>query len=81
MTVNSDGSDERIYVPENFAHGFITLEDNSEVYYLVTQFYNKEAEAGLRWNDPVFNIQWPTKIEEISEKDNNHTDFNLKNIL
>jgi len=70
-----------IYVPENFAHGFITLEDNSEVYYLVTQFYNKEAEAGLRWNDPTFNIKWPLEVKEISEKDNNHSDFNLKNII
>jgi len=69
-----------IYVPENFAHGFLTLEDNSEVYYLVTQFYNKEAEAGLRWNDPAFDIQWPTEVKEISEKDNSHANFNLKDI-
>ncbi len=70
-----------IYVPENFAHGFITLEDDSEVYYLVTQFYNKDAENGLRWNDPVFDINWPIQVTEISEKDNNHPDFNLNSIL
>jgi len=69
-----------IYVPENFAHGFLTLEDNSEVYYLVTQFYNKEAESGLRWNDPAFDIQWPIEVMEISDKDNRHANFNLKDI-
>jgi len=70
-----------IYVPENFAHGFLTLQDNSEVYYLVTQFYNKEAESGLRYNDPAFNIFWPDKINEISDKDSKHLNFDLKNIL
>lgn len=70
-----------IYVPENFAHGFLTLEDNSEVYYLVTQFYSKDHEGGLRYNDPAINIQWPIEISEVSDKDNNHPDFNLKNIL
>lgn len=70
-----------IYVPENFAHGFITLEDDTEVYYLVTQFYNKDAESGLRWNDPTFEIEWPLTVTEISEKDSNHPNFNLKNIL
>lgn len=70
-----------IYVPENFAHGFITLEDNSEVYYLVTQFYNKEYEAGLRWNDKSFDIEWPVEVIEISDKDSIHPDFNLANIL
>ena len=69
-----------IYVPENFAHGFLTLEDNSEVYYLVTQFYTKEAEVCLRWNDPAFDIQWPTEVKVISEKDKSHANFNLKDI-
>ncbi|RLD78110.1 MAG: dTDP-4-dehydrorhamnose 3,5-epimerase [Bacteroidetes bacterium] len=77
----TEGNHKMIYVPENFAHGFLTLEDNSEVYYLVTQFYNKNAEAGLRWNDPTFNIQWPNEVNEISQKDNDHPKFDLKNIL
>lgn len=77
----TEANHKMIYVPENFAHGFLTLEDNSEVYYLVTQFYNKDAEAGLRWNDPVFNIQWPIDIKEISKRDNDHPNFDLKNIL
>lgn len=70
-----------LYVPENFGHSFLTLEDNSEVYYLVTEFYNNEAEGGLRWNDPTFDIKWPIEIIGISEKDNNHPDFDIKNIL
>jgi dTDP-4-dehydrorhamnose 3,5-epimerase len=69
-----------IYVPENFANGFLTLEDNSEVYYLVTEFYNKEAESGIRWNDPAFNIKWPRAITEITEKDNGCANFNFKDI-
>lgn len=70
-----------LYVPENFAHGFITLKDNTEVYYLVTEFYNREAEDGIRWDDNEINIEWPIPIEEISERDKNHPDFDLKNIL
>jgi len=64
-----------LYAPDNFAHGFITLENNSEILYLVSQFYHPEAEAGLRWNDPQFSIQWPGEVQVISEKDKNRTDF------
>lgn len=77
----SEDNHKMIYVPENFAHGFLTLKDNSEVYYLVTQFYNKSKEAGVRWNDPAFSIDWPEEIQEISDKDSIHPDFDLKNIL
>jgi dTDP-4-dehydrorhamnose 3,5-epimerase len=77
----SEENHKMIYVPENFAHGFLTLKDNSEVYYLVTQFYNKSAEFGVRWDDPVFDIKWPTMINEISDKDAQHPNFDLKNIL
>lgn len=64
-----------LYVPENFAHGFQTLEDNTEVTYNVSQFYTPGAERGLRWNDPAFNIGWPEKVQVISDKDNNWPDF------
>jgi dTDP-4-dehydrorhamnose 3,5-epimerase len=66
-----------LYVPEKFAHGFITLKDHSEVTYLVTQFYTPGAEAGIRYNDPGFNIQWPVPVEVVSEKDLSHPDFDL----
>ena len=64
-----------IYVPKFFAHGFITLEENTEVLYQVSAFYNKENESGIRWNDPFFKLNWPTKNPIISEKDNNHINF------
>lgn len=66
-----------LYVPEDFAHGFITLEDDSEVTYLVTQFYTPGAEKGIRWNDPAFSIQWPFEPVIMTEKDKNHPHFTL----
>ena len=64
-----------VYVPENFAHGFITLENNSEVYYPVSQFYTPGAERGIRYNDPAFNIAWPVEAAMVSDKDRSHGDF------
>lgn len=64
-----------LYVPEGFAHGFITLEDNTDVTYQVTQFYTPGAERGYRWDDPAFNIQWPIEPVVISEKDRAHAPF------
>ena len=64
-----------LYVPEDFAHGFITLEDDSEISYLVTQFYTPGAERGIRWDDPLFNIEWPLAPVVISEKDRSHSDY------
>lgn len=65
-----------IYVPEGCAHGYLTLVDNTEIFYLVSQFYSAEAERGLRWNDPVFGIEWPI-IQDlvISEKDRRWPDW------
>ena len=62
-------------VPEGFAHGFLTLEDNTEAFYMVTEFYSPESERGIRWNDPRFNIEWPDQPLIISDKDQNHPDF------
>ena len=56
-------------IPEGFAHGFQSLDDNVEMLYLHTEFYNNESENALRYNDPKLNIQWPLEISEISEKD------------
>jgi dTDP-4-dehydrorhamnose 3,5-epimerase len=67
-----------MYVPKGFAHGFLTLEDNSEVFYLVSQFYSKEKERGIRWNDPYFNIDWPMQPQVISERDQMHADFSYQ---
>jgi len=64
-----------IYVPENFAHGFITLQDNTEVTYLVSEFYSPGSERGIRYNDPAFGIKWPIPVSVISEKDKNWQDY------
>jgi len=61
-----------LYVPEGFAHGFITLEDETDVTYQVTQNYTPIAERGYRWNDPSFNIKWPIEPTIISDKDQAH---------
>ena len=64
-----------LYVPEDFAHGFITLQDNTAVTYQVTQFYTPGAEGGIRWNDPALGINWPIPVEVISSKDENHPNY------
>lgn len=66
-----------LYVPENFAHGFQTLEDNSEATYQVSQFYTPGSERGIRWDDPAFSIDWPIEIQVISGKDKSWPDFKL----
>ena len=58
-----------LFVPANFAHGFQTLEDDTEVMYMVSGFYTPKCERGLRFNDPALNIQWPQPVEHVSDKD------------
>lgn len=65
-----------LFVPKEFAHGFITLEENTEAFYLVTEFYSPEHERGIRYNDPAFDIKWPIEPVVISDKDNSHPYFN-----
>jgi len=57
------------WIPEGFAHGFLTLEDDTVFFYKCTNLYNKESEGSIRWNDPDLNITWNTKDPLISEKD------------
>jgi dTDP-4-dehydrorhamnose 3,5-epimerase len=64
-----------VYVPEGFAHGFITLTE-CEVQYKCTNIYNKGAEGGIRWNDPTLNIQWGIDNPIVSEKDRVLPTFN-----
>lgn len=58
-----------LYIPNGFAHGFQTLEDNSELFYQMSEFFHSNLSNGIRWNDPILNIKWPLEITEISEKD------------
>jgi dTDP-4-dehydrorhamnose 3,5-epimerase len=64
-----------MYVPRGFAHGFLTLEENSEAVYLVSNMYAADRERGVRWNDPRFNIRWPANPEVVSDKDAKQRDF------
>lgn len=64
-----------LFVPRNFAHGFLTLTDNTEATYMVSQFYAPGSELGIRWNDPQFGIDWPVDVRVISEKDASWPDF------
>ena len=64
-----------LYVPERFAHGFITLTDNVEATYQVSQFYAPGSESGIRYNDPRFGIEWPREIAVISDKDKSVLDY------
>ena len=66
-----------LYVPEGFAHGFQTLEDDTEVFYQVSQFYSPQYERGVRYDDPSFAIKWPLEVRVISEKDKSWPDFAL----
>ncbi len=58
-----------IFIPEGCAHGFQTLEDNSEIIYFHSGDWDKKSESGVRWNDPVVGIKWPMSPTFISEKD------------
>jgi dTDP-4-dehydrorhamnose 3,5-epimerase len=64
-----------LYVPEGFAHGFLTLEDRTEVFYQISEFYAPNQARGFRWNDPAFQINWPAKIKVISDRDRDYPDF------
>ena len=64
-----------IYVPEGCAHGFLTLEEETEVFYQMSEFYNSESARGVRFDDPAFHITWPEKIEVISDRDRNYPNF------
>jgi dTDP-4-dehydrorhamnose 3,5-epimerase len=65
-----------LYIPKGFAHGFMTLMENTEVFYFVTEFYSPEHERGIRYNDPKFGLRWPMEPAVISDKDRNLKDFN-----
>lgn len=75
VELNSENR-QMIYVPEGFGHAFLTLKDNTEALYMVSEFYAPEYERGLRYDDPLFQIKWPLKPVVISNKDLNHPPFN-----
>ena len=64
-----------MYVPEGCAHGLLTLEPETEVVYFVSAPYSPERERGIRWDDPVFGIEWPFRPAVLSDKDRDQRDF------
>jgi len=64
-----------LYVPRGFAHGYQTLERDTEVFYQMSQFYSSEHSRGVRWNDPAFGIKWPPDERIINERDRKYPDF------
>lgn len=64
-----------LYVAEGLAHGFQTLQDDTEVLYQMSEFHHPECARGVRWNDPAFSIEWPAAERVISERDRNYPGF------
>jgi dTDP-4-dehydrorhamnose 3,5-epimerase len=67
-----------LYVPEGCGHGYLTLEDETEVFYQMSEFYNAESARGVRWNDPAFQIVWPGEVIVISKRERMYPNFELK---
>jgi dTDP-4-dehydrorhamnose 3,5-epimerase len=61
-----------VYIPEGCAHGFQTLEDDSELIYFHTAYYNRNSEGGILFNDPKLSIGWPLPVKNVSEKDKSY---------
>ncbi|HTJ23518.1 MAG TPA: dTDP-4-dehydrorhamnose 3,5-epimerase [Gemmatimonadaceae bacterium] len=64
-----------LFVPEGFAHGYVTLEDETDVFYQMSQFYEPSAARGVRWNDPAFGIAWPISDPLLHPRDAHYPDF------
>ena len=64
-----------LYIPEDFAHGFQTLEDNTEVMYQMSEYYHPDSARGVRWNDPAFSIPWPVENAIIADRDSAYSDY------
>ncbi len=70
-----------LYIPEGFAHGFQVLEERTEVFYQISEFYHPECARGVRWNDTAFGIKWPLSEPSLSDKDRNYSNFYVDNQL
>lgn len=64
-----------LYIPPGCAHGFLTLEDDTEVFYQMSEFFVPELSRGVRWDDPAFKIDWPSQPVVLSERDRTYPDF------
>jgi dTDP-4-dehydrorhamnose 3,5-epimerase len=73
--VLTDENRKMLYVPEGCAHGFLTLRDECEVLYQISEFHSPESARGVRWDDPAFQIEWPEKVQVISDRDRSYPNF------
>jgi dTDP-4-dehydrorhamnose 3,5-epimerase len=64
-----------LFIPAGCAHGFLTLEDNCEIFYMMGEVFTSEVAAGVRWNDPAFGVAWPFEPVSMSERDASWPDF------
>ncbi len=64
-----------LFIPEGFAHGFLTLQDNTEALYEISAFYVPDAGRGVRWDDPAIGVTWPEPVRRISERDKGYPNF------
>jgi len=79
VTVELDSVSRRaVYIPPGLGHGFQTLEDDTEVFYLMSDYADANLAAGVRWNDPAFGIRWPLTEVTINERDARYPDFDAE---
>jgi dTDP-4-dehydrorhamnose 3,5-epimerase len=64
-----------LYVPEGCAHGYVSLEPDSTVEYLISEFYHPDSAEGVRWNDPFFAVRWPVEPTVMNDRDRSWPDF------
>jgi dTDP-4-dehydrorhamnose 3,5-epimerase len=69
-----------LFVPAGFAHGFLTLVDDTDVHYQMGDFYQPDAARGFRWNDPAFSLSWPRPVAVIAERDATYPDFDPRGL-
>lgn len=76
----TEGNRLSLYVPKGCANAYLTLQDNTWIFYYHSEFYVPVAEAGIRYNDPFFKFEWPVEPSVISKKDKSYPDFNPENL-
>ncbi len=77
----SQDNHKMLYVPEGCAQGYITLADDTEMYYLTTEVYHPESASGVRYDDPEFGIEWPAAVEVISQQDKQWPDYSTRDLV
>lgn len=74
----SSGSGKSVLIPKGLAHGFVTLQDDCEILYMMSAYHSAENAAGVRWNDPAFAIRWPVEPRQMSDRDASYADFDAE---